>query len=101
MRRAFAEGLAIGNRLPELVDRQIERSATDATSIYLMLWLYWPEISRLRSIAEVARALEPCFTHNRNLTGAHWDERIRKLANRLGLSFRATQARRRKLASPR
>jgi hypothetical protein len=94
VRRAFAEGLAIGNRLPELFDQQMKRSTTDATAIYLTLWLYWPEISRLHSIAEVARALHPFFAHSANLAGANWDERIRKLSNRLGLSFRAAQARR-------
>ena len=93
-RRAFVEGLAVGNRLPELLDRQAQRSTTDATGIYLLLWFYWPEISRLKSIGEVARVLEPFFSRNKNLTGVHWEERIRKLANRLGLSFRAKQKRR-------
>ena len=96
-RRAFVEGLAIGNRLPELLDRQARRSTTDATSIYLLLWFYWPEISELESVPQVARALETFFVENKNLAGAHWDERIRKLANRIGLSFRARQSRRRKL----
>jgi hypothetical protein len=97
-RRAFSEGLAIGNRLPELLNRHAQRSTTDATGIYLLLWLYWPEIAKLRSVPDVARALEPFFAENRNLAGAHWDERIRKLANRLGLSFRAKQARAPRLA---
>lgn len=92
-RQAFIEGLAIGNRLPELLDGQARRGTTDATGIYLILWFYWPEISRLRSLGEVAHALAPFFAENKNLAGAHWDERIRKLANRIGLSFRATQAR--------
>jgi len=95
-RRAFAEGLAVGNRLPELLDRQAQRSTTDATGIYLLLWLYWPEISKLKSIGEVARVLEPFFAQSKNLTGVHWEERIRKLANRIGLSFRAKQIRRRR-----
>lgn len=95
-RRAFVEGLAIGNRLPELLDRQAKRSTTDATGIYLMLWFYWPEISKLRSVGEVARGLEPFFAQNKNIAGSHWDERIRKLANRIGLSFRAKQTRRRR-----
>jgi len=98
-RRAFVEGLAIGNRLPELLDRQAQRSTTDATSIYLLLWFYWPEISKLNSVREVARVLESFFAENKNLAGANWDERIRKLANRLGLSFRAKQRRRRKAAT--
>lgn len=92
-RRAFIDGLAIGHRLPELLDRQMKHGTTDATRIYLLLWLYWPEIARLRSLPEVARALAPFFTTNRNLAGAHWEERIRKLANRIGLSFRARQTR--------
>lgn len=92
-RQAFIEGLAIGNRLPELLDGQARRGTTDATGIYLILWFYWPEIARLRSIGEVARALAPFFAENKNLAGSHWDERIRKLANRIGLSFRAKQAR--------
>lgn len=100
-RRAFVEGLAIGNRLPELLDRQALQNRTDATGIYLVLWFYWPEISKLNSIAEVARVLEPFFSTNKNLAGAHWDERIRKLSNRLGLSFRAKQVRRRARAGPR
>jgi hypothetical protein len=95
-RRAFVEGLAIGNRLPELLDRQAKRSTTDATGIYLLLWFYWPEISKLKSLGEVAFVLEPFFAENKNLTGVHWEERIRKLANRIGLSFRAKQKRRRK-----
>jgi hypothetical protein len=95
-RRAFIEGLTIGSRLPELLDAQAKRGTTDATGIYLMLWLYWPEIAQLNSIGEVARALHPFFAANKNSAGAHWDERIRKLANRIGLSFRARQTRRRK-----
>jgi len=95
-RRAFVEGLAIGNRLPELLDRKAKRSTTDATGIYLLLWFYWPEISELRSVREVARTLEVFFAENKNLAGAHWDERVRKLANRIGLSFRAKQSRSRK-----
>lgn len=95
-RRAFVEGLAVGNRLPELLDRQARRNTTDATGIYLLLWLYWPEIAGLHSIPEVAHALEPFFAGNKNLAGVHWDERIRKLANRIGLSFRARQSRTRR-----
>lgn len=97
-RQLFIEGLAIGNRLPELLDRQARRGTTDATGIYLILWFYWPEISKLASIGEVARALAPYFAENKNLAGAHWEERIRKLANRIGLSFRAKQKRPRRLA---
>jgi hypothetical protein len=97
-RRAFVEGLAIGNRLPELLDRQATRNTTDATGIYLLLWFYWPEISKLKSVGEVARALEPFFATNKNLVGVHWEERVRKLANRIGLSFRAKQKRLRKRA---
>ena len=48
-RRAFVEGLAIGNRLPELLDRQAKSNTTDATTIYLLLWFYWPEISKMKS----------------------------------------------------
>ncbi len=92
-RRAFAEGLALGSRLPELLARQASRSTTDATGIYLMLWLYWPEIAKLRSVGEVAHVLEPFVAQNKNLAGVHWDERVRKLSNRLGLSFRAKQKR--------
>jgi len=95
-RRAFVEGLAVGNRLPELFDHQAQRSATDASGIYLTLWLYWPEIAKMNSVGEVAHALEPFFAANKNLAGTHWDERVRKLANRIGLSFRAKQVRRRK-----
>jgi hypothetical protein len=95
-RRAFIEGLSIGSRLPELLDGQAKRGTTDATGIYVVLWLYWPEISRLNSIGEVARALHPFFAANKNAAGVHWDERIRKLANRIGLSFRARQSRKRK-----
>lgn len=94
-RRAFAEGLALGNRLHELLDQKTKRSTTDATGIYLMLWLYWPEVGQLRSVGEVARALEPFVAKSRNLAGSHWEERIRKLANRIKLSFRAKQKLRR------
>jgi hypothetical protein len=97
-RSAFVEGMAIGNRLPELLDRQATRNTTDATGIYLLLWFYWPEISKLKSVGEVARVLEPFFSANKNLVGAHWEERVRKLANRIGLSFRAKQKRLRKRA---
>jgi len=97
-RRAFVEGLAIGNRLPELLDRQAKSNTTDATTIYLLLWVYWPEISKMKSLPQVAQALEAYYTENRNLAGVHWEERIRKLANRIGLSFRAKQRRRRKAA---
>jgi len=45
--------------------------------------------------------LAPFFAENRNAAGAHWEERIRKLANRLGLSFRAKQARRKRSAEVR
>lgn len=100
-RRAFIEGLAIGSRLPELLDGQVKRGPTDATGIYLILWFYWPEISRLNSLGEVARSLAPFFQANKNLAGADWDERIRKLANRIGLSFRARQSRRTKRQSAR
>ena len=98
VRRAFIDGLAVGNRLPELLDRQAKRSTTDATSIYLLLWFYWPEISKMKSLPQVARALETYYAENKNLAGTHWEERIRKLANRIGLSFRAKQKRRRKTA---
>ena len=98
VRRAFVEGLAVGNRLPELLDRQAKSSTTDATSIYLLLWLYWPEISKMKSLPQVARALETYYSENKNLAGTNWDERIRKLANRIGLSFRAKQQRRRRVA---
>jgi hypothetical protein len=92
-RRAFVEGMAIGNRLPELLDRQAQSNTTDATNIYLLLWLYWPEISKLKSVGEVARALEPFFSESKNQAGVHWEERVRKLANRIGLSFLAKQKR--------
>jgi hypothetical protein len=91
-RRVFVEGLAIGNRLPELLDRQATRSTTDATAIYLLLWLYWPEVVQLPSIPRLAAALEPFFAENKNLVGSHWEERIRKLANRIGLSYRRAQS---------
>jgi len=97
-RRAFTEGLAAGNRVRELFDQQAARNTTDATGIYLLLWLYWPEISTLRSVGEAAHLLEGLFGVNRNLAGRHWEERFRKLANRIGLSFRAQQKRRRKKA---
>jgi hypothetical protein len=99
-RQAFIEGLAIGNRLPELLDHQARRGTTDATGIYLILWFYWPEVSQLGSIGAVARALGPFFSENKNLAGAHWDERIRKIANRIGLSFRTTSAPRQKRKTP-
>jgi hypothetical protein len=97
-RRAFTEGLAAGNRVRELFEQQAARNTTDATGIYLLLWLYWPEISELRSVGEAAHLLERLFGPNQNLAGRHWEERFRKLANRIGLSFRAKQKRPRKIA---
>jgi hypothetical protein len=93
-RQAFADGLATGNRVRELFDRRAAEHATDATGIYLLLWLYWPEITRMRSVGEAGRALERLFaSSNQNIAGRHWEERFRKLANRIGLSFRAKQLR--------
>lgn len=92
-RKAFTEGLAAGNRVRELFDRQAASHMTDATGIYLLLWLYWPEISALHSVGEAARQLEGLVGANKNVAGRHWEERFRKLANRIGLSFRAKQAR--------
>ncbi|MBS0631790.1 MAG: hypothetical protein JSS11_07735 [Verrucomicrobia bacterium] len=92
-RKAFTEGLAAGNRVRELFDRQAASHMTDATGIYLLLWLYWPEISALGSVGEAARQLEGLVGANKNVAGRHWEERFRKLANRIGLSFRAKQAR--------
>ncbi len=97
-RRAFAEGLALGNRVYELFNHQSGQRSTDATGVYLLLWLYWPEITELGSVGEAARLLESLFGPNRNLAGRHWEERFRKLANRIGLSFRAKQAVRGKIA---
>ena len=97
-RRAFVEGLATGNRVRELFDQQAASNTTDATGIYVLLWLYWPEISALRSVGEAAHLLERLFAPNGNLAGRHWEERFRKLANRIGLSFRAKQKRSRKKA---
>ncbi len=94
-RRAFTEGLALGNRVYESFAQQAGQRTTDATGIYLLLWLYWPEITALTSLSEAARLLETHFAPNRNLAGRHWEERFRKLANRIGLSFRAKQNRRR------
>jgi hypothetical protein len=98
-RRAFTEGLALGNRTYELFGRQSGERTTDATGIYLLLWLYWPEISALSSVGEAARSLESLFAANKNLAGRHWEERFRKLANRIGLSFRTKQIRRSKARS--
>ncbi len=97
-RRAFTEGLAAGNRVRELFDQQAARNTTDATGVYLLLWLYWPEIAALRSVGQAAQLLERLFGPNRNLAGRHWEERFRKLSNRIGLSFRAKQQRRRQVA---
>ncbi|HVU32807.1 MAG TPA: hypothetical protein VHE61_05195 [Opitutaceae bacterium] len=92
-RRAFAEGLALGNRVHDLFARHAGQKSTDATRVYLLLWLYWPEISRLRSIREAARTIEELLGPNRNLAGRHWEERFRKIANRIGLSYRGRPAR--------
>lgn len=93
-RQAFAEGLATGHRVRELFDRRAAEHATDATGIYLLLWLYWPEIAQMRSLGEAGRSLERLFaSSNPNIAGRHWEERFRKLANRIGLSFRTKQLR--------
>lgn len=91
-RRAFAEGLALGNRVYDLFARQAEQKSTDATRVYLLLWLYWPEVAKVSSIAEAAHLLEDLVGPSRNLVGRNWDERFRKIANRIGLSYRAKQA---------
>ncbi len=95
-RRVFTEGLMAGNRVHELFNQQAARTTTDATGIYLLLWLYWPEIAALHSLGEAARLLEGLFGPNGNLAGRNWEERFRKLANRIGLSFRTKQNRRRR-----
>ena len=97
-RRAFTEGLALGNRVYELFAQKAGQHATDATGVYLLLWLYWPDIAALNSISEAARLLEAQVGPNKNLACRHWEERFRKIANRIGLSFRAKQLRRRKVA---
>jgi hypothetical protein len=100
-RRLFTEGLLAGNRAREFFDQQAARNTTDATGVYLLLWLYWPEIAALRSIGETARALEGVLGATKNVAGSHWEERFRKLANRIGLSFRAQQQRRRRVVTGR
>ena len=62
----------------------------------LVIVIVASEISELRSVGEAARLLQGLFGSNQNLAGRHWEERFRKLANRIGLSFRAKQKRRRK-----
>lgn len=93
-RRAFSEGLALGNRVYDLFVRHAEQRSTDATRIYLLLWLYWPEIDQLHSVGEAAEWIERLLGANPNLVGRSWDERFRKIANRIGLSYRAQQAKR-------
>lgn len=97
-RRAFSEGLALGNRVHDLFLRQGEERSTDATRVYLLLWLYWPEIEQLHSLTEAAEWIERRLGVSRNLVGRNWEERFRKIANRIGLSYRAHQARRKKTA---
>ncbi len=92
-RRAFAEGLALGNRVYDLFADHVGQRSTDATRVYILLWLYWPEIARLGSVGEAAGLVERLLTANRSVTGRSWDERFRKIANRIGLSYRAKQAR--------
>jgi len=92
-RRAFAEGLALGNRVYDLFARHAAQRGTDATRVYLLVWLYWPEIARLGSIGEAARLLAAELAANRTAAGANWQERFRKIANRIGLSYRAKQGR--------
>lgn len=89
-RKLFAEGLLVGMRLQELVGG---RSGTDATSVYLMLWLYWPEVTKLYSIGEVATSLEWSIAEN---TRPGWPDRFRKIANRIKLSYKAKQRRKKK-----
>ncbi len=89
----------MGNRLPKRLDGRARRSTTEATAIYLLLWFYWPEVARLKSVREVAFAREPFLAENRTSTGANREERIRQLANRLGPSFKVKPARRRKPAA--
>ena len=84
-RQAFFEGLAIGNRAPTLMPLGTPANPTDATKIHFSLWLYWPELSAQPvSRARLAEALEKFFPEN-NERGPSWPERIRKIANRLGM----------------
>jgi hypothetical protein len=92
-RQAFTDGLALGNRVYDLLARHSGQRSTDATRIYVLLWLYWPEISRLGSISEAAEHVRRLLGGNRNLIGQSWDERFRKIANRIGLSYREQQVR--------
>lgn len=98
-RRAFSEGLALGNRVYDLFAHQAEQRTTDATRVYLLLWMYWPEIARLGSVGEAAQLIERLLLANRNVAGRSWEERFRKIANRIGLSYRAKQARSKGAAS--
>jgi len=88
-RVAFAKGLLVGLDLKEIFDGHSK--GTDATGIYLLLWLFWPEISKMHSHPEVFRYLEGLHGTEKNSLGGF--ERFRKLANRIGLSFKAKQRR--------
>jgi hypothetical protein len=87
-RRGFAEGLVLGCTVFEKIEAQIAKKQTDATPIYFVMWLYWPEISTMRSVGEAGRALGDLFQWNRNFLGDDWTSRFRKIANRVKLSYR-------------
>lgn len=91
-RRAFIEGLALGCRILELGFQKADKGRTDATEVYFMLWLFWPEIDRMNSVGDVGRSLGLIFAKDPNLA-RNWDQRFRKIANRLRLSFRDKQSR--------
>lgn len=89
-RRAFVEGLALGSRMIELFEQHANRSKTDATEIYMVLWLFWPDVEKLGSVGAVGRSMGLVFASNPNLART-WDERFRKIANRIRLSFASRQ----------
>lgn len=84
-RLQFLEG-ARRSTESELVFRSGEIRETTATRIYAELLLFYPEIMRMGSLAEVYRFLQTRFTESPAQLGDF--ERFRKLANRIELSFK-------------
>lgn len=85
-RRMFIQGLSVGNRLQEILQQAVPRE-TDATQIYFVMWMYWPEVNAAGSIGSVARAFERLYVQQPHVLGVDWQHRFRKLANRIRLSF--------------
>ena len=83
-RHEFIDGMIAATDSERKFRAETLREAT-ATRLYIEMLLFWPEIQRMKSLAEVHRFLEARFTES---SDAPCDfERFSKLADRIELSF--------------